>query len=212
MGMLAVLVLGMLSWRQLRVDLLPDISFPVISVVTIYPGAGPEEVEQYVTKPIEEQCGLVKNLKHLSSVSQEGVSVVTEEFEWGTDMDFASFDTREKVEQAIERLPDEAHRPYIVKMDLQTVIPIMYLNVTGMEDLRALRKLTDDLIKRELEKVEGVAAVDVYGGLEREIQVLVDRDRLAAYGLRVQDLERALQAENLNIPGGHWGSLSGRRK
>jgi HAE1 family hydrophobic/amphiphilic exporter-1 len=203
MGMLAVLVLGMLSWRQLRVDLLPDISFPVISVVTIYPGAGPEEVEQYVTKPIEEQCGLVKNLKHLSSVSQEGVSVVTEEFEWGTDMDFASFDTREKVEQAIERLPDEAHRPYIVKMDLQTVIPIMYLNVTGMEDLRALRKLTDDLIKRELEKVEGVAAVDVYGGLEREIQVLVDRDRLAAYGLRVQDLERALQAENLNIPGGH---------
>ncbi len=203
MGMLAVLVIGVMSWQQLKIDLLPDITFPVITVVTIYPGAGPQEVEEYVTKPIEEQCGLVKNLKHISSISQEGISVVMEEFEWGTDMDFASFDTREKVDQVIERLPDEAERPFIVKMDPQTVFPIMYLNVTGMDDMRELRKFTDDVIKRDLEKVEGVAAIDVYGGLEREIQVLIDRDRLAAYGISVQEIERAIKAENLNIPGGH---------
>ena len=203
MGMLAVLVLGVISWSQLKMDLLPDITFPVIAVVTVYPGVGPQEVEEYVTKPIEDQCGLVKNLKHLSSVSQEGVSVVLEEFEWGTDMDFASFDTREKVDQVIDQLPDDAHRPYIVKFDPSTIMPVMTLNVTGMDDQQALRKFTDDVIKRELEKVNGVAAVDVYGGLEREIQVLVDHGRLAAYGLSVQQIQQAIKAENLNIPGGH---------
>ncbi|MBC7286803.1 MAG: efflux RND transporter permease subunit [Armatimonadetes bacterium] len=203
MGMLAVLVLGIMSWRQMKVDLLPDITFPVIGVVTIYPGAGPQEVEEYVTKPIEEQCGLVKGLKHISSVSQEGLSIVIEEFEWGTDMDFASFDTREKIDQILDQLPDDVERPFIVKLDPQTVMPVMYLTVTGMDDMRALRKFTDDVIKRDLEKVEGVASIDVYGGLEREIQVLIDRDRLAAYGLSVLQIEQALKAENLNIPGGH---------
>lgn len=203
MGMLAVLVLGVLSWTQLKVDLLPDITFPVLAVVTVYPGAGPAEVEEYVTKPIEDQCGLVKDLKHLSSTSAEGVSVVTLEFEWGMDMDDASFDTREKVDQVIERLPDDAERPFIMKFDPQTVFPIMTLNVTGMEDMRALRKFTDDVITNALEKVEGVAAVDVFGGLEREIQVLVDRDRLAAYGLSVREIEQAIKMENLNVPAGH---------
>lgn len=203
MGMLAVLVLGVLSWTQLKVDLLPDITFPVVAVVTVYPGAGPAEVEEYVTKPIEEQCGLVKDLKHLSSTSAEGVSVVTLEFEWGTDMDDASFDTREKVDQVIEQLPDDAERPFIMKFDPQTVWPIMALNVTGMEDMRALRKFTDDVITNALEKVEGVAAVDAFGGLQREIQVLVDRDRLAAYGLSVREIEQAIKMENLNVPAGH---------
>ncbi len=203
MGMLATIVLGILAWGTLKVDLLPDITFPVITVITLYPGAGPQEVEEYITKPIEEQCGLVRNLKHLSSSSQEGVSIVSEEFDWGGDMDFASFDTREKVDQVVDRLPDDAKRPYIVKMDPQTVIPIMTLNVSGMDDQEVLRKFTEDFIKRDLEKVEGVAAMDVYGGLQREIQVLVDRDRLSAYNVSVQEIEGALKAENLNIPGGH---------
>jgi len=203
MGVLAVLVLGVLSWQQLKVDLLPDISFPVLSVFTVYAGAGPHEVEEYVTKPVEEQCGLVKDLKHISSVSQEGISIVMLEFDWGTDMDDAAFDTREKVDQVIETLPDDADRPVIVKLDPKSVFPIMALNVTGMKDLRKMRKFTDDVIQPFLEKVEGVASVDVFGGFEREIQVLIDRDRLAAYGVSVGDIERAIKAENLNIPGGH---------
>ena len=112
-------------------------------------------------------------------------------------MDFASFDTREKVDQVLNDLPDDAKRPYIVKMDPQTVMPIMTLNVSGMDDQRELRKFTDDFIKRDLEKVEGVAAMDIYGGLEREIQVLVDRNRLAAYNVSVQEIEAALKAEAL---------------
>ncbi len=202
MGMLAVLVLGVISWSQLKVDLFPDITFPVLAVYTIYPGAGPQEVEQYVTKPIEERCGLVKDIKHLSSTSQEGVSVVLLEFDWGTDMDDVAFDTREKVDQVIEQLPDDAKRPVLQKYDPQTVFPIMTMNVTGMNDLQELRKLTEDVVQPDLEKVEGVAAVDVFGGLEREVQVLVDRDRLAAYGLGVSDIQQAITAENLNVPGG----------
>ncbi len=203
MGMLAVLVLGIMSWRELKIDLLPDISYPVLAVITVYPGAGPEEVEEYVTRRIEEQAGLVKGLKHIRSESYEGVSVVMLEFEWGQDMDYAAFDTREKIDQVLGDLPDEAERPYIVRMDPSSIMPVATASVTGSMDLRQLRKLTEDVIRRELEKVEGVASVGIYGGLEREIQVVLDRGRLSAYGLTVQQVEQALEAENLNVPGGH---------
>lgn len=203
MGILAFFSLGIMSWIGLKIDLFPDITFPVVAVITVYPGAGPEEVEEYVTRPIEEQCGLVKNLKHISSTSNEGLSMVILEFNWGTNMDAASFDTREKVDQVIQQLPDDAERPFLVKLDPQTVFPIMTLTVTGLNDMQELRKFTEDVIQPDLEKVDGVAAVDVFGGLQREIQVLLDRDRLAAYNLSVGDIQQAIEAENLNLPGGN---------
>ena len=200
---LAVVLLGLLGLSKLKIDLLPDISFPVITVMTRYPGAGPEEVEEFVTKPIEEAAAIVEDLKSIESVSQDSLSLVTLEFEWGTDMDDAAFDTREKVDPVINWLPGDAHRPLISKIDPSTIMPVIEIEVTGMDDMERLRKITDDIIKPELEKLEGVAAATIYGGLVREILVQVDRARLDAYALSVGQIENILRAENLNLPAGH---------
>ncbi len=202
MGVLAVLVLGTAIFTQLKVDLLPDITFPVVAIMTSYPGTPPEEVEEFVTKPIEEAAAIVEDLKSIRSISREGLSAVVIEFDWGKDMDWAAFDAREKVDPVIERLPEGVHRPIIVKLDPGTILPVIALGVTGMEDMRRLREITNDDIKPELEKLPGVAAANIYGGLEREILVEVDRQRLSAYGLPVAQVESALRTENLNVPAG----------
>ncbi|MFP3903312.1 MAG: efflux RND transporter permease subunit, partial [Armatimonadota bacterium] len=200
MAMLAVLVLGIVGFTQLKVALIPDIDFPMVIVLTRYPGTPPEEVEEFVTKPVEEQAAVVENLESVSSMSQEDLSVVMIEFEWGQDMDWASFNAREKIDPVIEQLPDGAHRPTIMKLDPSTLQAVMTINVTGMEDQQRLREIADDEIKPELEKLPGVASADIYGGLQREIRVEVDRERLNAYRLSVQQIENALRAENLNVP------------
>ncbi len=203
MAALAVVVLGVIGFSKLKIDLLPDIVFPVIAIVTPYPGTPPEEVEEFVTKPVEEAAAIVQDLKTIRSISREGMSAVILEFEWGTDMDDAAFDTREKIDPVIEYLPADVRRPFIVKMDPSTIMPVLEIEVTGLEDMRRLREITEDVIKPELEKVKGVASATVYGGLEREILVQVDRSRLDAYGLSLQQIENALRSENLNLPAGH---------
>lgn len=200
---LAIVLLGLLGLSKLKIDLLPDITFPLITVITRYPGAGPEEVEEFVTKPIEEAAAIVQDLKRIRSISQDGLSLVILEFEWGIDMDDAAFDTREKVDPVINWLPEDAQRPFIGKMDPSTMMPVMEIEVTGLDDMERLRKIADDTIKPELEKVEGVAAASIYGGLVRQILVQLDRARLDAYGLTVQQIENILRSENLNLPAGH---------
>lgn len=203
MAALAVILLGVLGLSKLKIDLLPDITFPIITVITRYPGAGPEEVEEFVTKPVEEAAAIVEDLKRIRSTSQDSLSLVILEFEWGTDMDNAAFDTREKIDPVVNWLPEDAHRPLISKMDPSTLMPVMEIQVTGVTDMTRLRKMADDIIKPELEKVEGVAAASIYGGLVREILVRIDRPRLDAYGLSVQQIENILRAENLNLPAGY---------
>ena len=203
MAVLAVVVLGGIALSQLSVDLLPDMTFPVVAVVTSYPGAAPAQVEESVTKPIEEAAAVVEDLESIRSVSQQDLSVVIIEFDWGKDMNWAAFDAREKVDRIIERLPDDAGRPMIMKLDPSTMRPFMTLNVTGMEDMQALRDLADDTIKPELEKLPGVAAANIYGGLQREIQVIVNWDDLGARHISVAQVEGALRQENLNIPAGY---------
>lgn len=199
----AVFALGMIGFSKLPLDLFPDMDIPIVSVITSYSGTPPEEMEQFVTRPLEESLATVENLKNISSTSQEGVSVVMVEFEWGQDMNWASYDVREKVDTAVSRLPDGADRPMIFKINPSVLLPVVVVDVTGMDDLRRLRKLADDDIKPELEKIAGVAAADLYGGLEREIRVEVDWQRLAAYGMSVSTVENALKMENLNVPAGY---------
>lgn len=210
MCVLAVLVLGVISFTQLPVDLFPDISFPVVAVITSYPGASPAEVEEFVSKPIEEAAAVVEDLESIRSISQQDVSVVIIEFDWGKNMDWAAFDTREEVDPVIERLPDAVHRPIIMKLDPQTLQPVMTLNVTGLSDLQKLRDVADDVVKPDLEKLPGVAAANIYGGLQREIQVQVDWERLAAHNLPVAQVESALRSENVNVPAGF--TIEGRRE
>jgi len=207
----AILLFGFVSLNRLSVNLLPDIAYPTITVRTELTGAAPLEVENLLTKPIEEAVGVVRNVRLVRSVSRSGQSDVTLEFVWGTDMDIAGVDVREKVD--IIQLPLEAKRPMLLRFDPSSE-PILRLGLLSKEadsdrsrvvaeaDLKALRRLAEDRIKNDLEAEEGTAAVKVSGGLEDEIQIQVDQQKLSQLGLSIETIARRIRAENVNLSGG----------
>ncbi len=201
MAFLLIVVLGLVSTGRLNMDLLPKMNFPVAAVITTYSGAGPQEVENLLTRPIEETLGTVANVTNLTSTSAAEQSIVVAEFNWGTDMDFALLDVREKLDLIKGYLPDGADSPMVFKFD-PSMMPVMTLAVSGTDDLVALKTLIDEEIKPRLERIEGVASVGVSGGLTRVVKVSVDQAKLHAYGLSLQSIIQTLQAENLNLPGG----------
>lgn len=201
MAFLLIVVLGLVSTGRLNMDLLPKMNFPVAAVITTYSGAGPQEVENLITRLIEETLGTVANVTNLTSSSAAEQSIVIAEFNWGTDMDFALLDVREKLDLIKGYLPDGADSPMVFKFD-PSMMPVMTLAVSGTDDLVALKTLVDEEIKPRLERIEGVASVGVSGGLTRVIKVSVDQAKLNSYGLSLQTIIQTLQAENLNLPGG----------
>ena len=230
---LAVVLFGVVSFFRLKMNLLPDLTYPTLTIRTEYTGAAPAEVENLISKPIEEALGVVKNVNRVSSVSRSGQSDVMLEFEWGTNMDYAGLDVREKLD-ALE-LPLEVQRPSVLRFD-PSLDPILrfglyfepgpepreaprpvdpgrlaqfaaYTDPAALpsfdeESLKALRRFAEEQIKKEIESAQGVAAVKVSGGLEDEIQVLIDPARMAQIQLPVEDLARQLGAENVNLSGG----------
>lgn len=207
MAVLAVVVFGLVASGNLPVELLPNLSYPTLTVQTQYPDAAPTSVEQFVTRPIEESVGVIPGVRQMRSVSRAGLSEVVLEFEWDESMDFAVLDVRERL--GLVRLPDEADVPRVLRYD-PSLDPIVRLSFTGERDLSELRQVADRWLKPRLEAVEGVAAAKVRGGLEPEIVVEADQDRLAALGLTLADLVSALRAENVNRPGGRikdWGAV-----
>ncbi|MEN3000538.1 MAG: efflux RND transporter permease subunit [Armatimonadota bacterium] len=199
--MVATIVLGWYALSRTQVELQPRVDFPVITILTVYPGASPDEVETLVTKPLEDAVAGVEGLRQITSTSQYGVSQVALEFYIGTDMGQAYIDVQAKVNAAVGLLPDDAERPIISKLDTQSQ-PTMYLALSGNRPSYELRDLADNIIKDRLSSVPGVAAVTVSGGQKREILVAIDKDRLNAYGLSINSVVRALQAANLNLPAG----------
>ncbi len=199
--MVAVIVLGFYALSKTQVELQPKVDFPVITILTVYPGASPDEVETLVTKPIEDAVAGVEGLRQITSVSQYGISQVTLEFYIGTDIGEAYIDVQAKVNAAVGLLPRDAERPIISKLDTQSQ-PTMYIGMTGNRPPYELRDLADNLIKDRLSSVPGVAAVTVSGGQKREILVAIDKERLNAYGLSINRVVQALQAANLNLPAG----------
>ncbi len=203
----AIMLFGMVSLTRLKVNLLPELSYPTLTIRTELTGAAPLEVENLISKPIEEAVGVVKNVRQVRSVSRTGQSDVILEFIWGTDMDLAAVDVREKL--GIRQLPLEAGRPIILRFDPGNE-PIMRLalveSADGADDLetrlKRLRRYAEERLKTRLEAVEGIAAVKVSGGLEDEIQVLVDQRKLAQLNLSVQDVAARIRAENVNLAGG----------
>jgi HAE1 family hydrophobic/amphiphilic exporter-1 len=208
----AVVLFGMVSLSRLKVNLLPDISYPTVTIRTELTGAAPIEVENLLTKPIEEAVGVIRNVRLVRSVSRSGQSDVMLEFLWGTDMDIAGVDVREKVD--IIELPLEASRPLLLRFDPSSE-PIMRLGLlhktednspadssTAVANLKALRRLAEDRIKNDLEAEEGTAAVKVSGGLEDEIQIQVDQQKLSQLGLSIQQIAQRIRAENVNLSGG----------
>lgn len=197
----AIIVLGFYSLSRMQVELQPKVDFPVITIITVYPGASPDEVETLVTKPIEDAVAGVEGLRQITSTSQYGVSQVVLEFYIGTDIGQAYIDVQAKVNTAIRQLPDDAERPVISKLDTQSQ-PAIFISLTGSRPAYELRDLADNVIKDRLSSVPGVAAVTVSGGQKREIQVAIDKDRLNAYGLSINAVVAALQRANLNVPAG----------
>jgi hydrophobic/amphiphilic exporter-1 (mainly G- bacteria), HAE1 family len=198
---LSVILLGVISYLRLPIDLLPDVSYPRLVIYTSYPDVAPAEVERLVTERIEGEAAAVAGVERVSSVSREGVSLVTLRFAWGTDMDFAMLNVRERMDNVRETLPETATRPAILRVDPESE-PVMTLSVTGGEDLWQTKELTETVFRRRLEQLDGVAQASVTGGLDREIQVEVDPRLLDSYGLTIEDLSRALAQANVSAPGG----------
>jgi HAE1 family hydrophobic/amphiphilic exporter-1 len=202
---ITLVLFGLIALRSLKVNLLPDLSYPTLTVRTEYTGAAPTEIETLITQPVEEAVGVVKGLRKLKSVSRTGQSDVVLEFAWGTDMDQASLDVRDKME--VVQLPLEAKAPVLLRFNPSTQ-PIMRLALTAKkqgDSLRALtelRRYADDDLKKKLEPVDGVAAVKVGGGLEDEIQVDIDQQKLAQLNLPIATVIDRLKQENVNVSGG----------
>ena len=196
-----VVTLGLMSLLRLPIDLLPDLTFPTLSVVTSYENAGPEEMEQLITRPVEEAVSAVPGVEEVTSTSSEGSSSVRVSFSWGTDLDTAANDVRDRLERILDGLPEDAERPQIRRFD-SSDIPVMLVGVAAELDPIELRQIIDDLIRPRMERVPGVAAVDVWGGLEREIRVAVDPDRLRALELGLETLRQGLRDANVTVPAG----------
>jgi len=198
------LLFGFIALNALKVNLLPDLSYPTLTVRTEYTGAAPSEIETLISEPVEEAVGVVKNLRKLKSVSRTGQSDVVLEFAWGTDMDQAGLEVRDKME--VLQLPLEAKAPVLLRFNPSTE-PIMriVLSASGedsVQQLTELRRYADDDLKKKLEPVDGVAAVKVGGGLEDEIQVDIDQQKLAQLNLPIDTVITRLGQENINISGG----------
>ncbi|MDW8029936.1 MAG: efflux RND transporter permease subunit [Armatimonadota bacterium] len=197
----ALVVLGLRAYRDLVLELYPRIDFPFVVVTTVYPGANPEEVETQVTKKIEDAVATISGVRHVQSQSQQNLSVVMVEFEMEVDIDEAAADVRSRISAIRGELPNGVEEPSIMKFDIG-MLPVVSFAMTGERPMWQLRKLADDIVAPRLSRIPGVAQVAVTGGEEREIQVNVYKDRLAAYNLTINDVVMALSTANLNIPAG----------
>ena len=203
---LGLLVMGLMSLRSLGTDLFPDVTFPVVTITTIYPGASPGEVEQQVTKPLEDAVASVNDLDTVRSFSRESVSTVVVLFKLSANIDRAAQEVRERVASMRSNLPTEVREPSIRRIDVGAA-PIRTYVVTGAGmSKEQLRRITEDILKPQIERVPGVAALEVIGGRDREVRVELNRHRLDALNLPLTAVVDKLKVENLNLPSGHFES------
>lgn len=201
MIVLMVIILGVVSLAGLPIDLFPEIEIPVAIVSTSYSGAGPQEIENLITKRIEGAVATVGNIDKVSSISSQGQSLVIAQFDFGTDMNFAALEMREKVDLVKGALPDDATQPIVIKMD-PNAMPIIQISLSNNGDLAGLQALAEDEIQQRFERLEGVASVSIDGGLVDEIRITVDPWKLSDYGLSINQLSQVLVSNNMNLPGG----------
>ncbi|UCF71611.1 MAG: efflux RND transporter permease subunit [candidate division WOR-3 bacterium] len=207
MVFLAVILFGFISVTNLPIDLFPNVTFPMMIVLTTYPGAGPEEIETQITEPLEQTLGTVNNIKKVTSTTSENISNILLEFEWGTDLDAASNDVRDRMGFILPYMPEEADYPLIFKFDVSQQ-PVMMYNISGDIDPLELDQIADDIAER-LQRVGGVAASYAMSGTMTEIQVVLDPIRLRGTGITSDQIMQILQAQNVNYPLGNVES--GRR-
>jgi len=201
MVILIVIILGVVSLTRLPIDLMPDITYPTLSIRTTYENASPEEIEELITRPIEEAMGAVPGVEEIYSVSSEGSSSVRVMFSWGIDLDTASNDVRDRLDRVIRRLPDDAERPYLRKFDIAS-FPILLMGASSTLNPLIVREIIDDQVKYRIERIPGVASLDIWGGLEREIHVNLDADKIKAMELSLTRILSQIKAGNVKLPAG----------
>jgi len=201
MMFLIIITLGVISFSRLSIDLMPEITYPTISVITEYGNVGPQEMEELVTRPIEEALAAVQGVEEITSTSTEGRSMVRVAFTWGSDLEVASNDIRDRIDRVLSRLPEDIERPMIRKFDL-SAFPILIMGLSSDLNPLDLRQLIEDQVKYRLERVPGVASVDVWGGFNREIHINLKSAQLKALGLSPNAVLAAVRRENRNVPAG----------
>ncbi len=201
MMILIVIVLGVVSLSKLQIDLLPQMELPYVMVQTSYQGAGPEEIENLVTKPLEQSVATVQNIETVTSYSSEGSSMVLLQFAFGTDMDQVMLQLRESIDLIKGFLPEGSTSPIVLKVD-PNAMPIMQLAVSSKGDIITTQKIAEDIISPRIERIEGTASAGVSGGLEREVEVMLKEEALKGYNLSSTYIAQMLQAANINLPGG----------
>ncbi len=199
---LIAILLGGISLLRLPIDLLPDIELPVSIVMTQYSGVGPQEIEKMITSPLEGAVSTVENIDTVMSTTSQGSSVVIAQFKSGTDMDFATLQMREKVDQIKGFLPADAGEPMVMKLDIGAM-PVVIMTLSGHDaDLARLQTVAEDELKPQLERVSGAASVTVIGGYEEQIEIKTHQEKMNGYGLTISSLAQIIGAENFNAPGG----------
>ena len=202
MLVMLLVVFGMGAYPTLGIDLNPDVEFPIVTATITYTGASPEEMESLITKPVEDAVSSVSGIKSLSSVSRAGVSQITLEFEFGTNPKLAANEVREKVAGVRKRLPDEIDEPVVQRFDI-TAQSILYFSLASDSRSRGeIRKLAIDVVKDELQRLDGVAEVNVFGATDREIHIYIDPKKIESYKITFQQILDTVNANNLNTPGG----------
>jgi HAE1 family hydrophobic/amphiphilic exporter-1 len=198
---IAIALFGVVALRQLAVDLLPEVDMPRISITTAYEGVAPEEIETLITRPIEQAVSSIEGVERIEAVSAEGLSRVQLQFDWGKDLQEAVDDVRVAIDRTRSRLPEDAETPTVYKFDLSAA-PVAFIGVTGAGDPRLLKHLAEDTLARRIERVPGVASVQVRGGRDREIRLELDADRLSALGITADQVATAVARENRTVSAG----------
>lgn len=203
MLVVVIVILGFISYSKLGLDMLPDLDYPYITVVTTYNGVSSEDIEQNITRPVEQWVSTVSNIKKLNSISLEGQSVVMIEFEWGTNLDFAAQDVRDTLGMYSQYLPAGADDPFVMKFNMSQMPIIAYGITGGNMSLSKLRDYIDNEVATRLERIEGVASAAVFSPEMNEVLVSVDKGKLESRGLNIDQVGQAIQASNINLPAGY---------
>lgn len=201
MALTALAILGIVAYTRLPAELNPRIDIPTLTVTTVYPGASPQEVESLVTRPLEDAVGAVSSVRDVFSSSQESVSIISMDFQPGTDLDKTMSAVREKAEAARAALPPDARAPLVAKLDINA-LPVLYIALSSSAPIQQLRQAVDLSLRPRIARVSGVAAVNIVGGEQREIRVEVSTDKLAQLGLTIEDVVNAIKAANRDVPAG----------
>jgi HAE1 family hydrophobic/amphiphilic exporter-1 len=202
MFFVGVILLGVIAYLKLSINLLPDLSYPKITVVTDYPGSGPEEIERFISSVLEGPLSSISDIKKIDSISKEGISIITLEFHWGTDMDFALLHTKEQVEGVRQNLPDDCEAPIIMEWD-PTASPIMTVIMkSDKRNLKKQKEAAEYIIKPRLEQLEGISRVEIRGGDEEEVSVEIDPEKIKNLGITLSDVARTIENDNVFQSGG----------